>query len=208
MEAHYRAFQGRLVIKVEGESIQDLFEKIGPVAEALDGDQCCGKCQSPQIYPRARKAQEFTYYEIVCSECGAKLSFGQHKKGGTMWPKREDDNGNKLDNRGWRIYLSLPAPEEHPVQSAPTTAKPPARLAPDPRLEGYLRRCTDVGTSGEVFGEICDGIGALSSDEQVNEVWNHALKTHGDPNNKPAALRPVLISLLNALSALESKVKQ
>lgn len=116
MKCHYRAFGGKLVIEVEGSTIKDLFEQIGPIAEVLDGDDCCGKCTSPHIYPRARDAKKadgklVTYYELVCSECGAKLSFGQHSAGDTLWAKRTDEHGNKLDFRGWKVYLGLNAPE-------------------------------------------------------------------------------------------------
>ncbi len=212
MEAHYRAFQGRLVIKVEGSTIKELFEQIGPIAEVLDGDDCCGKCASPHIYPRAREAKGFTYYELVCSDCSAKLSFGQHKDGGSLWAKRVDDQGNRMDHRGWAVYHAIAAPAEAKPQastpprngSAPRAGGTPPQ---DPRLENYFKRCTDIRSSGEVFGEICDAIGALSNDDAVNEAWNHALKTHGDPNNKPQALRPVLTSLLNVLYGLEAKVK-
>ncbi len=128
MEAHYRAFGGKLVIKVEGSTIKDLFEQIGPVAEVLDGDDCCGKCGSVHIYPRAREAQGFTYYELVCSDCRAKLSFGQHKDGGTLWAKRTDEHGNALDHRGWIVYLGIAAPAAPP---APVPKTQPAK-APAP----------------------------------------------------------------------------
>ena len=114
MKCHYRAFNGKLVIEVEGNSIKDLIEQIGPIAEVLDGDDVCGKCSSPHIYPRARDAKKktdgklVTYYELVCSDCGAKLSFGQHSGGGTLWAKRTDDQGNPLEHRGWRLYRALP----------------------------------------------------------------------------------------------------
>lgn len=117
MEAHYRAFNGKLVIKVTGETIKDLFEQIGPVAEVLDGDDCCGACGDLRIYPRAREAKKkdgkmVTYYELVCSSCGAKLSFGQHSSGGTLWAKRTDEHGNILDHRGWIVYRAIAAPAQ------------------------------------------------------------------------------------------------
>ena len=37
-------------------------------------------------------------------DCGAVLGFGQHKKGGTLFPKRKDADGNWLENRGWYKY--------------------------------------------------------------------------------------------------------
>lgn len=200
MKAHYRAFNGRLLIEVEGATIKDLFEQIGPVAEVLDGDDACGKCASPHIYPRARVADGFTFYELVCSDCGAKLSFGQHKEGGTLWAKRTDEHGNKMDYRGWQIYLGIAAP---PVPPAAPPAKPapkapvPAQTEPDPKLEAYLKRCTDRASTGEVYGEICDKIREASSEGRADRAWRDAIKAHGDPATKTAALRPVLAYLLN-----------
>ena len=37
-------------------------------------------------------------------DCGATLAFGQHKKGGTLLPKRKDENGNWLENGGWHKW--------------------------------------------------------------------------------------------------------
>ena len=44
------------------------------------------------------------YYELRCNDCGAVLAFGQHKKGGTLFPKRKDDEGNYLPNKGWHKW--------------------------------------------------------------------------------------------------------
>jgi hypothetical protein len=44
------------------------------------------------------------YFEIRCADCGAILAFGQHKKGVTLFPKRKDDDGNYLPNRGWHKW--------------------------------------------------------------------------------------------------------
>ena len=35
---------------------------------------------------------------------GAALSFGQHKKGDTLFPKRKDEKGNWLENGGWHKW--------------------------------------------------------------------------------------------------------
>jgi hypothetical protein len=34
-------------------------------------------------------------------KCGARLSFGVHKKGGGLFPKRKDNEGNWLSDNGW-----------------------------------------------------------------------------------------------------------
>jgi hypothetical protein len=34
-------------------------------------------------------------------DCGAVLSYGQHKKGDTLFPKRKGEDGSWLENNGW-----------------------------------------------------------------------------------------------------------
>jgi hypothetical protein len=41
------------------------------------------------------------YYEIRCVDCGAKLAFGANKKGGGLFPRRKDAEGNWLPDNGW-----------------------------------------------------------------------------------------------------------
>ena len=36
--------------------------------------------------------------EGICREI---ISYGQHKKGDTLFPKRKDEAGNWLENNGW-----------------------------------------------------------------------------------------------------------
>lgn len=206
MEAHYRAFNGKLVIKVEGTTIKDLFEQIGPIAEVLDGDDACGKCGSLHIYPRARDAQGFTYYELVCSECGAKLSFGQHKEGGSLWAKRVEKDGTELPNRGWIKYLGIAAPkqEEAPGRGRPATVAQPQKKE-DPRLPPLLNRCASRVQTDAVIGELCDAIEGKSSKTIADQLWAEAQLKHGDPITRPAALAPVLLFLLDALDNYDKK---
>ena len=199
MEAHYRAFGGRLVFKVEGTTLKDVIEQISPIAEVFDGDVSCGKCSSPNIYPRMRTAKDFEYYELVCSDCEAKLSFGQRKDGG-LWAKRKDDQGNMLDHRGWHIYRALEAPKE----AAPSPATPrPAQKKDDPRLPVFLKRCASRAQTDEVFGEILAAIEGRSSQAIADQVWAEAITKNGDPARRPASLSPVLLFLLDALDGYE-----
>lgn len=191
MKAHYRAFNGKLLIEVEGQTIKDLFEQIGPVAEVLDGDDSCGKCGSPHIYPRSREAQGFTYYELVCSDCSAKLSFGQHKDGGSLWAKRTDEQGNVMDYRGWKVYIGIAAAPK----AAPRPA--PAAQSEDPRLIGFIDRASVLGKTDEVLAELCELIRMEFGDKAADEAWIGALKAHGDPAVKVASIKPVVTSLWN-----------
>ena len=52
-----------------------------------------------------RSVEGNDYYELRCGNCGGILSFGQHKKGGTLFPKRKDDNNNYLPNKGWHKWV-------------------------------------------------------------------------------------------------------
>jgi len=206
MEAHYRAFNGKLVIKVEGSTIKDLFEQIGPVAEVLDGDDACGKCNSPHIYPRAREAKGFTYYELVCSDCSAKLSFGQHKDGGNLWAKRTDENGRALDYRGWKIYQAIEAPKQSSAAPCPAQPNSPRPATEDPRLAGVMERCAKEGAA-QVLGELVSALEGYTTPTNADQVWGEAVRKHGDPFAKIAALRAVATALLAALVEEESKRK-
>ncbi len=52
-----------------------------------------------------RKHDSYTFYEIVCMDCTAQLSFGQHKEGGGLFLKKWDKEKNQpLPNGGWSVY--------------------------------------------------------------------------------------------------------
>ena len=44
------------------------------------------------------------FYELRCLDCGAKLAFGAHKKGGGLFPRRKDIDGEWLSDRGWQKW--------------------------------------------------------------------------------------------------------
>jgi len=212
MKAHYRAFGGRLVIEIEGDTIKSLFQQIGPVAEVLDADNACGKCSSPNIYPRARTAQGFDFYELVCSDCGAKLSFGQNKAGGGLFPKRVDEHGNRLDHRGWHVYHALEAPKEPAQKAAPpkqtSQRNPPAppkqAEIPDERLKAFISRMENaksVEEQDEVFVEVCEAISDAYGQQRMQSEWKQALAKYGDPATKPGTAVPVLKYLYSLTKA-------
>jgi translation initiation factor 2 beta subunit (eIF-2beta)/eIF-5 len=95
MEATYKTANGRLMIKVEAESQKDLFKQIAQAQDVFDAQGACGECESASIRLRVRHHEKGDYYEMVCNACGAQFSFGQHKTGGTLFPKHE---------LGWKIY--------------------------------------------------------------------------------------------------------
>lgn len=119
MRAQYRTYNGRITIEVTGETIRDLFRGIANAQEAFEADAVCGMCQSECIGFRHRKVDKNDYYEMVCNSCRARLQFGQHKEGGTLFAKRQDKDGNPLRWNGWSRYEPKPEREPEP-QRAPS----------------------------------------------------------------------------------------
>jgi PHP family Zn ribbon phosphoesterase len=90
----------KLTFELESEGQKQLFEDLGNIQEIF-GEAECGKCQSNEIRYRVRDVEENKYYELKCSKCGARFSFGQHKKGGTLFPQKKDKENNWLPDNGW-----------------------------------------------------------------------------------------------------------
>ena len=107
MEAQLKTADGRLVFKVTGETPKALFKEIAGLQEVFEAESSCGCCNGTAIRFQARQVEDFDFYELVCrnNECRARFQFGQAKKGGGLFPKRKDDDGNWLPNRGWEKYV-------------------------------------------------------------------------------------------------------
>lgn len=102
---------GGLLFEVEGSrSERALFEEIAHIQEVFD--QECGKCKSTELRLVVRDAEskdgkKCKYYEMRCKnpQCNAKLAFGLHQEGNTLFPKRKNEEGYIGDN-GWTIWDS------------------------------------------------------------------------------------------------------
>lgn len=95
-----------LEIEVEGTNQLEIFEKLAEAQEVY-GEQVCGKCKNPNVMFRVRSVDDNKFYEIQCCDikCRHKLSFGQHKKSKTLFPRRKDDENQFLPNNGWHVYV-------------------------------------------------------------------------------------------------------
>jgi len=120
-------------IELSGESVKDLFESLSSFQEVFEADTACGVCNSPAIRFLARTVEDFKFYELSCTACTARMSFGQAKKGGGLFPKRRDEDGRPLDNRGWSKFV--PKSDGVGNASAPA-ARPSAPAADIPRDAG------------------------------------------------------------------------
>ena len=99
MKAKYKVGD-KLEFELDGAGQKELFKKIANIQEIF-GEAKCGVCGSENIKFVVRVVDDNEYYELRCMDCGAVLGFGQHKKGGTLFPKRKDTDGKYLPNNGW-----------------------------------------------------------------------------------------------------------
>lgn len=94
---------GNLSIEFEAETQKDIFKTQSSLDEVF-GETTCGKCSSEKVRFVVRENDGNEYYEIRCIDCGAKLAFGAHKKGGGLFPRRKDADGNWLPDNGWQKW--------------------------------------------------------------------------------------------------------
>jgi len=83
---------------------KEVFKEIATLQEIF-GEEKCGACGKDSVRFVVRNVDDNDYYEQRCNNCKSILSFGQHKKGGTLFPKRKDENGNYLPNNGWHKWV-------------------------------------------------------------------------------------------------------
>lgn len=93
----------KLEFELDADGQKEIFKELSSLQEIF-GESSCGLCDSPNIKFVVRNVEDNDYYEIRCLDCGAILAFGQHKKGGTLFPKRKADDGTWLPNRGWHKW--------------------------------------------------------------------------------------------------------
>lgn len=98
---------GGFHVEVEVKGIRELFEVFSNISEVLHAAEKCEACKQKntrlnyRLYDNKRP-----YFEAIClnPNCKAKLNFGKHENGVTLFPSRKDADGNKIPNFGWDIY--------------------------------------------------------------------------------------------------------
>lgn len=99
MKILYRA-NDKLTFELEGSGQKEIFKELAAIQEIFSEEKC-GLCSKNNLKFIVRNVDSNDYYELKCGDCSAVLAYGQHKKGGTLFPKRKDDDGNYLPNKGW-----------------------------------------------------------------------------------------------------------
>ncbi len=135
MKVKYTSANQALQFELEAPLVIDIFEAIAKVQEVFETANRCGICESTNLRYAVREVDDNKFYEVQCQEigCRARFAFGQHKKGGSLFPKRKDAEGEWIPNGGWTRYEKPGEKQEH---SAPFDA--PHRS--EPARTGSLRR--------------------------------------------------------------------
>tara|TARA_Y100000356_G_scaffold126394_1_gene124250 strand:+ start:301 stop:636 length:336 start_codon:yes stop_codon:yes gene_type:complete len=100
MKIKFTTPNGRVTAELEADTQVEIFSQLSAFQEVF-GETHCGKCGSDNLKFQIRNVDDNLYYELKCLDCGAKLAFGVMKKGGRLFPKRKDKEGNWLPNGGW-----------------------------------------------------------------------------------------------------------
>lgn len=94
----------KMTVVFDASGQKDVFNILGSLSEIFSYNQC-GACKSPDIRYVVRETskgnKKFQYHELHCQKCRARLAFGQHSEGGTLFPKKKDEGGEFLPNNGW-----------------------------------------------------------------------------------------------------------
>ncbi len=104
MKINYTSKNDRMMLQIESESAKDAFKKLAEFQEVFD-ESSCGQCKSDDLKFVVRTVDGNDYYELKCNSCFAKLAFGQHKSGCSLFPKRKLENGLfDKEHQGWHRW--------------------------------------------------------------------------------------------------------
>lgn len=179
MKARYTTENGRITFEVEGETTKAIFAQMASIQEVFDAEHTCGMCDSADIRLLARKVDDYDFYELACQSpnCRARFEFGQAKKGGALFPKRKDEDGKWLNNRGWSRYV---APGGNGSQSGNGHAPEPGgngtkigdgQQTPEGLQQSFDRIADLLGTKAATRTSACL--------DQIRDAMHAAAKTAG-----------------------------
>ena len=117
MQVHLK-LNDRVTAVAEASEMTEIFEQLAHLAEVF-GNMTArkekyndGKSYN-DVYPVVRTDdKDNKYYELHSRYTPMKKAFGCNKKGGGLFPKRKDKEGNYLPDNGWMIFNKETKEEE------------------------------------------------------------------------------------------------
>lgn len=110
-----RTLQNGMEVEVEGKSQTDIWDQLAEFDEVFGDTTCVAKIKgevvkSDKVRFVKRTVDDNDYYELMCVDQGSPLfgykkAFGQHKKGGTLFPKRDIPEGCIPGLNGWHKWV-------------------------------------------------------------------------------------------------------
>lgn len=100
MRVAYTTIDGRMTFTFEAQGVKGVFAGLSQVQEVFEHNTC-GQCGSAETILHLREHDGNSYYKKLCLACGARLDFGQHRHGETLFAKRRDKEGNEVGKNGW-----------------------------------------------------------------------------------------------------------
>jgi len=106
MELTYTTRDGRMTATFSGTQ-SEIWEQIAHFQEVFEtGPATKGGESDDNVRFVVREVDDNKYYELRYAGSnpklfGTKKAFGQHKKGGGLFPKNKDADGNWLPDNGW-----------------------------------------------------------------------------------------------------------
>jgi len=125
MEVHFKVSDSVTLVG-KGSTHREVMKELSDEYEPFSIDKC-GKCSKSFLVPVVRTQGKFTYYELKCRACNAKLSYGQSTENGALYPRRkyhekhplvksgEAKEGDYIPNGGWEEWVRDPEAEEGQV---------------------------------------------------------------------------------------------
>lgn len=99
------------LFKLNASGAKELFTELAEIHEVF-GEHKCGLCGSTDVCQAHRVVDGNDFYEYKCRKCGSRLSMGQTKKDGKLFPIRQltpegkpsRKNGTYGPHNGWTKF--------------------------------------------------------------------------------------------------------
>lgn len=107
MKLLYTTRNGRMTFEIEGKDQTEIWKQLASLQEVFEDLVCTKHGKSDdnvRFVVRENEGNEYFELRYVGNDpklFGCKKAFGQHKKGGGLFPRRKDESGSYLPDNGW-----------------------------------------------------------------------------------------------------------